>query len=100
MLWSDSDFVEQTTKFVDPIIRHTYDFASEIPCLSEYTNVIQLDLENENSWYQLLPDPKPFDKPFNKSTQLNLDILLSFLLSTLGVLECILPGKWKISGME
>ena len=32
------------------------------------------------------------------SSQMNLDILHSFLLSTLGVLECILPSKRKISG--
>ena len=54
---------ERTTKFVDPITRQTYDFASEIPCLGDYTNVFQLDLENDSSWYQLLPDPMPFNKP-------------------------------------
>ena len=41
---------ERTTKVVDPITRQTYDFASEIPCLGDYTNVFQLDLENDNSW--------------------------------------------------
>ena len=40
---------ERTTKFVDPITRQTYDFASEIPCLGDYTNVFQLDLEKDNS---------------------------------------------------
>ena len=55
--------IERITKFVNPIIRQTYDFASEITCLCDYTNVFQLDLENENSWYQLLPDPMPFNKP-------------------------------------
>ena len=54
---------ERTNKFVDPITRQTYDFASEIPCLGDYTNVIQLDLENDNTWYQLSPDPMPFKKP-------------------------------------
>ena len=54
---------ERTTKFVDPITRQTFDFASEIPCSGDYTNVFQLDLENNNSWYQLLPDPMPFKKP-------------------------------------
>ena len=44
---------ERSTKFVDPITRQTYDFASEIPCLGDYTNVFQLDLEKDNSWYQL-----------------------------------------------
>ena len=54
---------ERSTKFVYPITRQTYDFASEIPCLGDYTNVFQLDLENDNSWYQLLPEPMPFNKP-------------------------------------
>ena len=54
---------ERTITFVDPITRQTYDFASEIPCLGDYTNVFQLHLENENSRYQLLPDPMPFNKP-------------------------------------
>ena len=52
-----------TTKLVGPFTRQTYDFASEIPCLGDYTNVFQLDLENDNSWYQLLPDPMLFNKP-------------------------------------
>ena len=30
---------ERTTKFVDPITRQTYDCASKIPCLGDYTNV-------------------------------------------------------------
>ena len=53
---------ERTTKFVDSITRQTYDFASVIPCFGDYTNVFQLDLENDNSWYQLLLDPMPFNK--------------------------------------
>ena len=54
---------ERTTKLVDPVTRQTFDFASEISCLGDYTNVFQLDLENDNSWYQLLPDLMPFNKP-------------------------------------
>ena len=53
---------ERTTKFVDPITHQTYDFASEIACLCDYTNVFQLDLENDNSLYQLLLEPMPFNK--------------------------------------
>ena len=53
---------EQTTKFVNPISRQTFDFASEIPSLGDYTNVFQLDRDNDNSWHQLLPDPRPFSK--------------------------------------
>ena len=54
---------EGTTKFVDPITRQIFDFASEIPYLGDYTNVFQLDLENDNSWYQHLLYPMPFNKP-------------------------------------
>ena len=53
---------QRANKFVDPTTRQTYDFASEIPCLGDNTAVFQLDLENGNSWYQLLPDPMPFNK--------------------------------------
>ena len=55
--------LERTTNFVDPIFRQTGDFVSEIPFLGDYTKVFQLDFENDNSWYQLLPDPTPFNKP-------------------------------------
>ena len=54
---------ERTAKFVDPITRQTYELASEIPCFGDYTKVFQLDLEIDNSWYQLLPDPMPLNKP-------------------------------------
>ena len=62
---------ERATKLVDLFTRQTYEFTSEIPCLGENTNVFQLDLENDNSWYQLLPDPMPFNKSlFFKPTEL------------------------------
>ena len=83
---------ERTTKFVDPINRQTNDFASEIPCLNDYTNVFQLDLENDNSWYQLLPDPMPFNKLLLfEPTELG--HVLSFLFSVLGGLDCMLPSN-------
>ena len=50
---------EGTTKFVDLITRNSSDFATDISCLGDYVLVFQLDLENDNSWYQLLP----FDRP-------------------------------------
>ena len=83
---------ERTTKFVDPITRQTYDFASEITCLGDYTNVFQVDLENDNSWYQVYLIPCLLIN-LCCSSQLNFDILHSFLLSILGVLECTLPSK-------
>ena len=83
---------ERTTKFVEPIIAQTFDFACEIPCLGDYTNMFQLDPENDNSWYQLSRDPMLLKK-LCCSSQLILDILLSFFLSTLDVLECTLPSN-------
>ena len=88
---------ERTTKFIDPITCKTYEFASQIPCFCDYTNVFQLDLENENSWCQPSPDTMLFNKPLLlRPTEL--DILLSFLLSTIGVLEYTHPRKRKNSG--
>ena len=31
--------------------------------MGDYTNVFQLDLQNDNSWYHLLPDPLLFNEP-------------------------------------
>ena len=64
---------ERTNKIVHPITGQTYGFASEIPCLGDYSNVFQLDLGNDISWYQLLPDPMSFNKPLLfKPTELGL----------------------------
>ena len=92
---------ERTTKFVDPITRQTYDFASEIPCLGDYTSVSHLDLEIDNSWYQLLPDPMPFNKLLLfKPTALGHNTQFpTFDTRRAGMLECILPSNWKISGI-
>ena len=54
---------ERTTKFVDPTIRQTYNYTSELTCLGDNTNVFQLDLKNDNSWYHLLTNSMPFIKP-------------------------------------
>ena len=73
---------ERTTKFVDPITSQIYDLASKIPCSGDYTNVFKLDLENDNSWYQLLPDPMPFNEPLLfKPTELG-HITLFFTFDT------------------
>ena len=61
---------ERSTNFLYPITRQIYNFASEIPCSGDYTNVFQLDLENDNSWCQPLPEPMPFIKPLFKPTEL------------------------------
>ena len=83
---------DRTTESVDPITRQTYDFASETPCLGVYTNVFQLDLENDNSSNQLYLIPCLLIN-LCCSIQLSSDILLSFLLSTLGAIGCTLPSK-------
>ena len=53
----------RATKQVDPLIRQKYTFESDIPYLGDYTNVFQLHLGIDTSWYQLLPDPMPYNKP-------------------------------------
>ena len=54
---------ELTNKIVGPMTRQTYYLASEKHCFGDYNNVFQLDVDNDNSWYQILPDHMPFYKP-------------------------------------
>ena len=49
--------------FVNPITRQTFPFANEIDCTDTFKNLFQLDLDNNNSWYQLMPAPVPFKPP-------------------------------------
>ena len=83
---------ERTTKFVNPITRQTYDFASVIRCLVItlmcFNLICRMTIPGIN--FYLIPCILMI---LCRSSQLNLDMLLSFLLSTLGVLECILPSK-------
>ena len=79
----------RTTKIVDSVIRQTFDFVSEVSCLGDCTNEFQVHLENDKSWYQLLPD---LLMNLCCSSQLNLEILRSLFLSKLVVLEGILPS--------
>ena len=51
------------TMFVDPITRQTYPFANEVDCVGGYKNAYQLDIDNENSWYHLMPAPVPLQPP-------------------------------------
>ena len=53
---------EWTTKILDPVTRQIYNFAYEISCLGDYTDVFQTDLENDNSLYQVLFEVMPFNK--------------------------------------
>ena len=50
-------------RFVDPITRQTFTFASEIACDGGPGNVFHLNLKDENSWYNLLPFPVRHDPP-------------------------------------
>ena len=56
-------FYDGKTMFVNPITRQTFPFANEIDCTDTFKNLFQLDLDNNNSWYQLMPAPVPFKPP-------------------------------------
>ena len=56
-------FYEDRTMFVDPITRQTFPIANEIKCSGGYQNAFQLDVDDEKSWYQLMPAPMPFSSP-------------------------------------
>ena len=49
--------------FVNPTARQTFTFANEIDCTDTFKNLFQLDLDNNNSLYQLMPAPVPFKTP-------------------------------------
>ena len=84
--------LERSTKFVDPVTLQTNEIAPEIPCLVDYTNVFHLDLEKDNSSFQFLHDHMPLLN-FCCLNQINWDILASFLLSALSVLEFLFPSR-------
>ncbi len=56
-------YYDSKTHFVDPITRQTFEFANEITCDGGHQNVFQLDMDFDDSWYQLLPEPTPHKKP-------------------------------------
>ena len=51
------------TMFVDPITQQIYPFANEVDCVGGYKNAYQLDIDNENSWYHLMPAPVLLQQP-------------------------------------
>ena len=51
------------TMFVDPITGQTYPAANEVKCVGGYKNAYQLDIDNDNSWYHLMPAPVPLQPP-------------------------------------
>ena len=49
--------------FVSPINCQTFRFAIETDCNDTFKNLFQLDWENMDSWYHLIPAPVPFEDP-------------------------------------
>ena len=54
---------DDRTMFVDPITRQTYPFANEVNCIRGYKKAYQLDIDNDNSWYHLMPALVPLQPP-------------------------------------
>ena len=50
-------FYENRVNFVDPITRQTFLSAIEISCQHATQNLLQLDMYNDYSWYNLTPNP-------------------------------------------
>ncbi len=61
-----------TTMFVDPITRIalTKELAPEIPCSESKDMPFHLDLDNEESWYKLVPFPAPTKAPLKFSPKI------------------------------
>ena len=60
------------TMFVDPITRIalTKELAPEIPCAEAKDMPFHLDLENDDSWYKLVPFPAPTKAPLKFSPKI------------------------------
>ena len=56
-------FHENRVLFVDPITRQTFPSAKEISCQHATQNLFQLDMDNDDSWYNLIPHPVVQNKP-------------------------------------
>ena len=56
-------FYDGKTMFVNPITRQTFPFANEIDCTDTFKKFFQHDLDNNNSCYQLMPEPVHFKLP-------------------------------------
>ena len=44
-------------------------FANEVNCIGGYKNVYHLDIDNDKSWYHLMPAPVPLQPPKNFSSR-------------------------------
>ena len=56
-------FYENRVHFADPITRQTFLSANEISCQHATQNLFQLDMHNDDSWYNLIPHPAVHSKP-------------------------------------
>ena len=56
-------FWENRVHFVDPITRQTFPSANEFSCQHATQNLFQFDLDNDDSWYNLIPHPVVHNKP-------------------------------------
>ena len=56
-------FYESRVHFVDPSTRQTFHSPFEISCQHATQNLLQLDMDNDGSWYNLIPHPFLHNKP-------------------------------------
>ena len=56
-------FYEGSLHFVDPITRQFFKSANDHPCENQKANIFQLDMDDDNSWYLLSPQPSVFKSP-------------------------------------
>ena len=54
---------ETRVHFVDPITRQTFASANETSCQHVTQNLFQLDMDKDDSWYNLIPHPVVHNKP-------------------------------------
>ena len=56
-------FYDNRVHFVDPITRQTFHSANENSCQHATQNLLQLNMDNDASWYNLIPHPVVHNKP-------------------------------------
>ena len=56
-------FYENRVYFIDAITRQTFHSAIEFSCQHATQNLLQLDMDNDDSWYNLIPHPVLHDIP-------------------------------------
>ena len=56
-------FYEKRAHFVDPITRQTFPSDNEISCQHATQYLFQLNMDNDESWYKLIPHSVVHNKP-------------------------------------